>query len=88
MRRANKPHTLTRAVDALIGVEEQNGKQKKEEKERNRGRDSILATLVASYDPHGSFGRPILSLLLRSKPSRQHMKNTENRRKEKVVGFS
>ena len=31
-----KPPTQTRAFDALIGDEEQNGKQKKEEKERNR----------------------------------------------------
>ena len=32
-----KPPTPTRAVDALIGDEEQNGKQKKGVKERNRG---------------------------------------------------
>ena len=31
-----KPPTQTRAIDALIGEEEQNGKQKKEEKERGR----------------------------------------------------
>ena len=35
-----KPPTPNRAIDALIGGEEQNGKQRKEQKERNRELDS------------------------------------------------
>ena len=53
----------SQAIDALIGDEEQNGNQ---EKERNRDRDHNSATLdhsVASYDPHGSYGGPILKLV-------------------------
>ena len=55
----------TPAVDALIGEEEQTGK-KEENKERNRDRVSNLATLdtlVASYDPQESYGKPILVTL-------------------------
>ena len=51
-----KPPTPTRAIDVLILDEEKNGKQKKEEKERNRGRAPnrfTLDHLVTSYDPHG-----------------------------------
>ena len=57
-----KPSTPTQAIDALIGDEEQNGKQKKEKK-RNRERVPNPATpdhMVDSYDPHGSYGLPIL----------------------------
>ena len=51
-----KPPTPTRAVDALIGDEEQDEKQKKE-KERNRERapkPTIVDTSVTSYDPQRS----------------------------------
>ena len=49
-------------IDARIGDEEQNGKQKKE-KERNKERVPNPATQdhsVASYDAQGSYGEPIL----------------------------
>ena len=55
-----KTPTLTRAIYALIGEEEQ-----KEEKERNKERDSNPVTLdhsVASYDLHESYGSLILNL--------------------------
>ena len=58
-----KPPAPTRAINALIGEEEQNEKQKKEQKERNRERAPNPAALdysVASYDPQGSYGEPIL----------------------------
>ena len=54
-----KPSSPTHAVGAHIGEEEKNGKQKKEEKYINRERASNPATLdnlVASCDPHGSYG--------------------------------
>ena len=54
--------TPSRATDALIGDEEQNGKQKKLKKKRNRGRVPIPATLdhsVASYDAQKSYDEPI-----------------------------
>ena len=51
-----KPTTPSRAIYALIGDEEQNGKQKKNKnKETGSGsQPSYLNHLVASYDPHGS----------------------------------
>ena len=52
----------TQTIDALIGDEEKNIKQKKE-KERNREQVPNPATLdysVASYDAQGSYGEPIL----------------------------
>ena len=55
-----KPPTPTRAIDALIGDEEQNEKQ---EKERNRMRGPNPITLgpsVVSYDIQVSHGEPIL----------------------------
>ena len=51
-----KPPTPTRAIDALIGDEEQN-------EEQNKERTPNPATLdhsVASYNPQGSWGEPIL----------------------------
>ena len=55
-----KSLTPTRAIDALKGEEE----RKTEEKETNRERDPnpvALDHLVASYDPYGSYGGPILN---------------------------
>ena len=49
-----KPSTPTLAVDALIGEEEQNAKQEEEQKKQGVG------SSYASYDPHGSYGGPIL----------------------------
>ena len=57
-QRARLP-TPTREIDALIEDEEQNGKEKIEEKERNNERNPNSGTLnhlVAFYDPHGSYG--------------------------------
>ena len=54
-----KPPTPTLVTGALIGEE----KQKKDDKERNRERVRNPATLdhlVASYDPHGSYGGTFL----------------------------
>ena len=65
-RQRTKPPTPTGAINVLIGDEERKGKQTKKEKERNRERDPNPATLdhlVASYDPHGSYGGPILKPL-------------------------
>ena len=47
---------------AIGGDEEQNGKQKKEQIEKNGQRDPNPVTidqLVTSYDPNGSYGEPI-----------------------------
>ena len=52
-----KPSTSTSAIGTLIGDEEQAGKKKGEQ--RNREQVSSQATLdppVASYDPQGSYG--------------------------------
>ena len=51
-----KPLTPTRAIDALIGEEEQTGKIKKEQKERNMEpiyNPGVLGHSVASYDSQG-----------------------------------
>ena len=56
-----KPTTSTRPIDALIGDEEQKGKQKKEQKGRNREQVPSPVTMdhsVVSYDPQGSYGKP------------------------------
>ena len=48
---------VKRPTSSLTGDEGQNGKQKKEQKERNLGRASntaTLDTLAAFYDTHGS----------------------------------
>ena len=58
-----KPPTPSRGVYELIGDAEQNGKHKKEQKDKNRKRNPNTATLdqvVGSYDPQGSYGEPIL----------------------------
>ena len=50
-----KPPSPNQAIDTWIGDEEQNGKQMKEEKERNRERTpdpGTLDYLVGSYDTH------------------------------------
>ena len=57
-----KPPSLSRATNALIGNEEQKGKQMKEKK-KNREQVPSLATLyysVASYNAQGSYGESIL----------------------------
>ena len=53
---------LTRPVDALIGDEDQTGKNMKEQKERNweRVSNSVLEYSVFSYDTYGSYGLHIL----------------------------
>ena len=51
-----KPPIPPRAIDALIGDEEQNRKQKKK-KNRKRGHNpATLDHSVVCYDPHGSYG--------------------------------
>ena len=67
-QRVKSPPTQSWAIDALIGDEEQSGKQRKEQKERNRDQTpnpSTLGHLVASYDPYGSYGGPIVKSLTR-----------------------
>ena len=57
----SKPPTPTPTIYALSGDEEQSGKQKEEEKERNKELTPNRANLdysIASYDPHGSCGLP------------------------------
>ena len=54
--------TPSQGIDEHIGDEEQNGEHKK----RNRERIRIPANpdhLVASFDPHGSYSRPVLKHL-------------------------
>ena len=61
-----KPPAPTRAINALIGEEEQNEKQKKEQKERNRERAPNPATFhhsVTPNDPQGSYDELILNLV-------------------------
>ena len=56
-----KPPTTTRAIDAFIEEEDQKQKQKKK-KDIGKGAPNT-ATMdhsVASYDPYGSYGGPIL----------------------------
>ena len=58
-----KPLTPTPVTDALIGGEEQSVKKRRENKERNEEwafDSAILDPSVASYDPQGSYGEPIL----------------------------
>ena len=50
-----KPHTPTPAIDALIGDEEQTGKEKRE-----KGCGTPIQLHWTSYDPHGSKTGPIL----------------------------
>ena len=50
-----KPCTATRAIDALRGDEEQ-----KEERNRYWASNSATLDYLVSYDPHGSYGKPIL----------------------------
>ena len=54
-----KPKTPTQAIDAFIGDEEQNGKQKKETGNVGTGSQPSYLS-VACYDPHGSYGEPLL----------------------------
>ena len=61
-RQKAKPSTPTQAIDAHMGEEEKSRKQKEEQKKK-KGADpqpSYLDHLVASYDPYGSYGGPIL----------------------------
>ena len=52
-----KPPTPAWVIYALIGVEEQKGKRKKEKKKKGADPNSAtLDHLVASDDPHGSYG--------------------------------
>ena len=53
-----KPPTPSRATDALIEDEKQNGKQKKEKRKKEWVPNQT--TLVASYDLHVSYGWLIL----------------------------
>ena len=53
-----KPRTRTPAVDALIGDEEQT--RKKEKSKERIYNPATLDYLVASYDPHGSYGASIV----------------------------
>ena len=56
-----KPPTPTWTSDALVGDEEQNRKQKKEEKQGMDPPNSATQDkLVASYGTHGSYGMPSL----------------------------
>ena len=55
-----KPSTPTQAICALIGEEEQNGNQKKKKNKERGPNPAILDPLVASYNPHGPYGGPIL----------------------------
>ena len=58
-----KPAISSQVTDALIGDEEQNGKHKKNKK-KNREQtlnSSFLEHLIASYDPHRSYGEPVLN---------------------------
>ena len=50
-----KHPTKSRGTDALIGGEEQNGKQKREKKKQGEGPQPNYC----SYDPYGSYGGPI-----------------------------
>ena len=60
-----KPSTPTQAIDAHMGEEKRNRKQKEEQKKK-QGADlqsSYLGKSVASYGPYGSYGGPILKTL-------------------------
>ena len=60
-RERERPTTPTRAIDELIGEEEQSENRKKEEVERNREWAFNSATLKnskVSCDPQGSYGDP------------------------------
>ena len=54
-----KPPTPTRAIDALIGEEEQNGKEKQE----NGPNLATMDNLVVSYVPHQSYGSSITAYM-------------------------
>ena len=56
------PHsTPAQAFDARMGEEEEKRNQKEEQKkETGRPQPIYLDHLVASYDPHGLYGGPIL----------------------------
>ena len=59
MERDRGTDSETSYLDALIGEEEQNGKQKEQKKEQGAGpQPAIPDHLVASYDPHGPYGGP------------------------------
>ena len=64
--------TSIRAIDALIGDEEQNGKESKEKKKET----ATLDLSFASYDPQGSHVEPIL---LTAPPAFQDLQNEYTR---------
>ena len=58
-----KHPTTTRAIDALIGDEGQNGKQKRTERKKETEcvpNPANLVHSVSSYDAQGSYGETIL----------------------------
>ena len=57
-----KLSTPTQAIDARMGEEEGNRKQKEEQKKytRSEPQPRYLGHVVASYNPQGSYGGPIL----------------------------
>ena len=56
-----KHPTQSQATDALTGVEEQNGKQKRTKRNRDRVPDpATLDPSVAFYDAQGSYSEHIL----------------------------
>ena len=55
-----KPHTPTRAIDALIGDEERNNRKKNKKKETEWATNSAALDHLVTYDPHGSQEGPIL----------------------------
>ena len=92
-RQRATPSTPTQPLDACMGEEEKNGKQKEEQKKQEaRPQPSYLDNLVASYDPHGSYSEPILKLKgtisLGGQEKRNDKKTQKSRSEEKVVGFS
>ena len=60
--RTKKKRIGAKAVDARMGEEEKNRKQEEKMKETGSGPPIQLpwTILVASYDPHGSYGGPSL----------------------------
>ena len=49
---------MRRGIDALIGDEEQRGKQKRMKRRRGSPKPITLDHLVVSYDPQGSYNEP------------------------------
>ena len=55
-----KPSTPTQGIDARMGEEEKDRKPNKGKKQGADPKPSYLDRFFASYDPHGSYGGPIL----------------------------